>query len=61
MKNFWIFSLMMIGLSGCAGDFCDVYSPVTLSREAGISLIQQDRQAAEAIATNKTYWTRECR
>lgn len=45
-------------VGGFAGDFCDVYEPVQLT-DAGVArdLVEKQRRAAEAIATNQRLWT----
>ncbi len=50
--------LTVSAVSGCVkqGDFCDLYSPVLLDREAASLQVSIDRSPAELIALhNKTY------
>jgi hypothetical protein len=58
MKPFWIALALPIG-SCVSGDFCEVYTPLDMNREAAAAVIQLDRPAAEAIAVNETVW-RNC-
>lgn len=58
MRNFWI--ALVLPISSCAtGDYCDIYVPVGINREAGAAVVQLHRTAAEAIAINEESW-RQC-
>lgn len=60
MKVWLIFSSAVI-LSGCAGDFCDVYQEPALNDEAATALVQMDREGAQTIAANKVYAETYCK
>lgn len=62
LKRRMIPILLMFLLAGCvsSGDFCDVYSPVTMGDGLAVQMVETERQTAEAIAANQIYYGRNC-
>ena len=60
MKLLLIFSSVAM-ISGCAGDFCDVYEMPALNEPAATALVEMDRESAQTIAANKVYAETYCK
>ena len=50
----WLIVLPAVsGCIGTQGDFCDVYTPVDMTRAGAVAIVAADRPAAERIAINE--------
>ena len=56
------FLLILTIVANCAkvGDFCDVYDPVYVGRDAAGALMRTDSGAAQTTAANNAYFERYC-